>query len=168
MYIQTKRLEIRPYEDRDMEAAVELLKNKTVTKTFLVPDYPAEEDYQKLFYKLQKDSLDGAHYAGGIYFENRLVGLLLDVENDGRSVELGYALHPDYYNRGFATEAVNGTVRHLFAKGFSEVLAGAFRENAASIRVMQKCGMQKLDRTDEIEYRGATHTCVYYSVKNPD
>lgn len=163
MYIQTKRLEIRPYADRDMAAAIGILKNKTVTRTFMVPDYPSEEDYQKLFRRMQADALATDHYAGGIYFEDRLVGFLLDVEKEGRCVEMGYALHPDYHNRGFATEAMTAAIEYLFAQGFTEVLAGAFRENAASIRVMQKCGMKLLDRTDEIGYRGKTHICVYYS-----
>lgn len=166
MYIQTKRLLIRPYEDRDMAAAIEILKNKTVTKTFMVPDYPSEEDYQRLFRRMQEDSRAEDRYAGGIYLDDQLVGLLLDVEVTERSVEVGYALHPDYHNRGFATEVLTAAIEYLFAKGFSEVLAGAFRENAASIRVMEKSGMTRLLRQEEIEYRGAVHTCVYYSVKS--
>jgi hypothetical protein len=33
---------------------------------------------------------------------------------------------------------------------------------------MEKCGMTKLSKTDEIEYRGITHTCVYYSRKRSE
>ena len=51
----------------------------------------------------------------------------------------------------------------LFAKGFREVVCGAFEENTASLRVMEKAGMEKLDITESIEYRGKVHNCVYYS-----
>ena len=53
----------------------------------------------------------------------------------------------------------------LFSEGFSAVKAGAFSENAASIRVMEKCGMTKTGETEQIEYRGKTHTCVYYAIE---
>ena len=53
----------------------------------------------------------------------------------------------------------------LFQKGCREILCGAFEENAASLRVMEKAGMQKLDKTEEIDYRGRLHRCVYYSMK---
>lgn len=127
MYIQTKRLLIRPYEDRDLEAMVELLKNETVTKTFMVPDYPSEEDYQRLFRRMQEDSRAEDRYAGGVYLDDQLVGLLLDVEVTERSVELGYALHPDYHNRCLPGECRQhpcyGEKRHdkIFAAGGDRV-----------------------------------------------
>ena len=52
----------------------------------------------------------------------------------------------------------------MFSQGFETVLAGAFVENAASMRVMEKSGMTRQDYTDEIEYRGVTHTCIYYAI----
>ena len=33
------------------------------------------------------------------------------------------------------------------------------------IRVMEKSGMKREEKTDEIEYRGAVHRCVYYSIR---
>ncbi len=47
---------------------------------------------------------------------------------------------------------------------FTVVKTGAFTENIASIRVMEKCGMRRFDETEEIEYRGKNHTCVYYEI----
>jgi len=43
-------------------------------------------------------------------------------------------------------------------------MAGAFAENCASIRVMQKAGMQLMDKTELIEYRGQNRNCVYYGI----
>ena len=45
------------------------------------------------------------------------------------------------------------------------VRCGAFPENTASIRVMEKAGMVREDFTEDIEYRGIMHHCVYYSIK---
>ena len=60
------------------------------------------------------------------------------------------------------TTALQLAMEELFALGYEEILTGAFSTNIASIRVMEKCGMTKLSKTDEIQYRGLTHTCVYY------
>jgi RimJ/RimL family protein N-acetyltransferase len=56
-------------------------------------------------------------------------------------------------------------INYLFDLGFEEIITGAFEENAASIRVMQKCGMTRLSKTDSIDYRAKTHNCVYFSIK---
>jgi RimJ/RimL family protein N-acetyltransferase len=78
-------------------------------------------------------------------------------------IELGYVVHPDYWGRGYCTEGLKQAMEMLLAKGFREVVCGAFEENTASLRVMEKAGMTKIDLTEAIEYRGEVHNCVYYS-----
>ena len=57
-------------------------------------------------------------------------------------VELLYALHPDYWGRGLATEAAHAVLRFGFTVGgLAEILAGADPPNVASFRVMQRLGM---------------------------
>jgi len=57
-------------------------------------------------------------------------------------VELLYAVHPDYWGRGLATEAARAVLRFGFTVGeLAEILAGADPPNAASFRVMQRLGM---------------------------
>ena len=63
------------------------------------------------------------------------------------------------------TQALKGAVEDLFNKDFEEVVAGAFVENPASIRVMIKAGMTKCPEEEDIEYQGKVHHCVYYSIK---
>ena len=60
------------------------------------------------------------------------------------------------------TRALKLAITELFSLGYREVITGAFDENGASIRVMEKAGMVKLDKIDEIDYRGKLHKCVYY------
>ena len=151
--------------ERDRDAVAEILTDKTVAKTYMVPDFASEEQVVKLFRRLVDLSCGEERYVRGIYRGETLVGFLNDVGIAGNSVELGWVVHPRYHNQGCATAAVKLAVEELFAKGFDEVCAGAFEENAASIRVMEKSGMKREDRTDEIEYRGTVHRCVYYSIR---
>ena len=151
--------------ERDRDAVAEILTDKTVARTYMVPDFDSEEQVVKLFRRLVDLSCGEERYVRGIYRGEALVGFLNDVGIAGNSVELGWVVHPRYHNQGCATAAVKLAVEELFAKGFDEVCAGAFEENAASIRVMEKSGMKREDRTDEIEYRGTVHRCVYYSIR---
>ena len=104
----------------------------------------------------------------GIYLNDYLIGYINEVEKDDQFIELGYVLHPNYHNQGYMTEALAATFEPLFKKGFNEVICGAFEGNKASLRVMQKAGMKLLEKTDDIEYRGKVHRCIYYGFKNEE
>ena len=85
-----------------------------------------------------------------------------DVEITETSIELGYVIHPAHHNCGFATEALQACIQALHTMGFETVRTGAFEENPASIRVMEKSGMTRLAETEIIPYRGKDHLCVYF------
>ena len=64
-----------------------------------------------------------------------------DLQNN--AAEIGYVLHPDFWGRGFAKEAV----LRLMAFGFAELrlhrmTAKIMSQNGASKRVAEKCGMR--------------------------
>ena len=165
MRFNTTRLEIGPIGQADREAVLDLLTDKTVAKTYMLPDYQSRIEAEPLFQRLVLLSGDESRYVAGVYLDGTFIGMMNDVEIKGTQIEMGYAYLPAYYNRGYATEAFRGAISYLLDHGFTTVVAGAFSENPASLRVMEKCGMVKQDYTDEIEYRGNTHTCIYYAAK---
>ncbi len=58
------------------------------------------------------------------------------------SVEVGYAMHEDYRNRGYMTEAVRALVEWAFRQETCQrVIAETLRENLPSQRVLQKAGL---------------------------
>lgn len=155
---------LRPIQLQDREAMLDILTDDTVKQTYMLPDFADRRDALPLFRRLAELSRDESRYVRGICLEERLIGVLNDVEIQGRSIELGYVIHPDFQGKGYMTEALRSAVDALFSMGYREIICGAFEENAASIRVMVKAGMQKLSRTDEMEYRDKRHQCVYYSI----
>lgn len=163
--ITTPRLIVSAFREYDFDALMSIFKSDIVKATYMVPDLPAREDEIKLFESLRNLSLREDRFIFGIYLDGKLIGLINDCEINNKCVEMGYALHPDYHNQGFATEAFGTVITHLFSQGFEEVIAGAFEENIASMRVMEKCGMKRTKMTAEVEYRGTVHKCVYYSIK---
>ncbi|MBK7401986.1 MAG: GNAT family N-acetyltransferase [Myxococcales bacterium] len=58
---------------------------------------------------------------------------------EGR-VEIGYSVVASAQRRGYATEIVEALVAHAFACGAHEVVAHTMETNAASTRVLARCG----------------------------
>jgi len=57
-------------------------------------------------------------------------------------IEILYSIAPEYWGQGLATEAAQAMLRCGFEEhGFERIYAGADPPNAASFRVMEKCGM---------------------------
>ena len=164
MYIETSRLSLKPFQDKDMDQAIDMFVNDQIKQTYMLPDFETREAAAKLFYRLKDLSLAEGRYVVGVYLkdEDRLIGFMNDVEIVGDEIELGYVIDPAYHNKGYATEALQGMIGYLLENGFGKVITGAFEENQASIRFMEKNEMKKLEKIDEIPYRGKTHRCVYY------
>lgn len=72
------------------------------------------------------------------------------------NVELGYAIGRKYWNKGYTTEALYAAIQFFFVKGVHKITCSAITENKASIRVMEKCGMQ---------YEGLQHEQLYWHEK---
>lgn len=168
MEYKTDRLTLKSFASKDAEDALNILTDESVKRTYMLPDYENRADALPLFLRLLQLSADDTRYVRGIYRNGRLIGFLNDVEIKNGSIELGYVIHPSHQGQGYMTEALGAAIQDLFRIGYQEIICGAFEENTASIRVMEKCGMIRRNKIDTIEYCGATHRCVYYSVKEQE
>ena len=148
-------------EDRDH--ILEILTSESVGKTFMLPVFQKKEDAIPLFLRLRELSSDPTRYVRCIDLQGNPIGFINDISQEHGTVEIGYVIHPDYQGRGYMTAALNAAIVELACHGFQQLITGAFAENTASIRVMEKCGMIRLSKTDEISYRNEIHSCVYYS-----
>ena len=147
----------------DQERMLDILTSSQVSKTYMLPDFADRIAAVPLFRRLMEMSNDTSKYVRAIAVDNCLVGFLNHTEIAGDSIELGYVIHPDSQGKGYMTQALQLAIEVLFSLGYREIIAGAFSTNAASIRVMEKCGMVRMDKTDTITYREKNHACVYYS-----
>ena len=164
MMIQTRRLRLQAMSERDADAAVALLTNDLVKQTYMLPDFSSPEQAYGLFSRICAMSHDESRFVRGIYLGEDWIGMINDVGIEGKTIELGYALLPEYHGQGYATEALTASIEAMFARGFDEVIAGAFPHNVASMRVMEKSGMHRIERTDRVEYRGQCYDCTMYSI----
>lgn len=162
--IKTERLEIKPFQDIDQKMMIELLTNEEIKRSFMIPDFQTEEDVINMFKKIQGFSHSDNRFERGIYLNHQLIGFVNDVEIHDSVIELGYVIHPDFHNNGYATEMLKAVIKELFSKGFNQIVTGAFDDNLASINVMLKCGMSKISKEDDINYHGVSHHCHYYAI----
>lgn len=58
--------------------------------------------------------------------------------------EIGWKIHPNCWGQGYATEAARELMRYAFTHlGVRRIVAFCHAENLASLRVMEKLGMQR-------------------------
>ena len=157
-------LTLRPFCPKDQERMLEILTDTTVNKTYMLPDFEKKEDAIPLFERLMGLSVKEDRFVRCISLDGIAIGFMNDVEVKDGQIELGYVIHPDSQGKGYMTLALKTAITELFEKDFAKVVCGAFEENKASQRVMEKAGMQPMDFTEVIEYRGKSRLCLYRSI----
>ena len=151
--IETSRLIIRALTREEAEAIVA---DDRVAKSW-TPDYPTPGDIAVATLAL----------AGGVAFATAAMpwGLFAIVEkasdrsiggigfkntpNDHGEVEIGYGICRSSQGRGVATEAVAALCDFAHQR-VRIVLAETDRENVASQRVLEKCGFQSTEASEQI------------------
>lgn len=146
--IETERLILRRIAVSDADDMYEYSRREDVTQ-FLLWDAHPDPLYTEHYVRYLQE-----RYAVGDFYdfalELRATGKMIgtagfttfDLPN--RSAEIGYVISPDYRGQGYAPEAVAA----LLALGFTHldlarISAVCMKDNAASLRVMEKCGLKR-------------------------
>ncbi len=137
-------IELRDFEQRDIEVLVKLLNNKNVTQ-YLTTRIPQPYTTQDAEWWVNTGSKAGI--AKAIDVDGTLVGVISitigDYEN-ARSAEIGYWLGEDYWGEGIATKAVDKMTNNVFSNSeIVRLFARVFAPNKESMHVLEKCGYTK-------------------------
>jgi RimJ/RimL family protein N-acetyltransferase len=101
---------------------------------------PPTNEWNGFFFIHQKDNVLVGN--GGFYGQ----------PDDSGTVEIGYEIAPEYWNRGFATEAVQAMINFAFAhEEVKAIMAHTLAEKNASNKVLQKVGMEFVAEIDDFE-----------------
>ena len=119
--------------------------NKDVLK-YYIDEYESEPDQQR-FQKFVDSYQKHSRYLLSIVEKStgKVIGVMLQCNTPNpyfHEVEVGYAIGESYWNNGYTTEALQLFMNFLFSQGVHRVFCLCIRENGASARVMEKCGMQ--------------------------
>jgi [ribosomal protein S5]-alanine N-acetyltransferase len=146
MTLETPRLILRPFRERDLDRLAELMANPDFMR-FSLGVFSREQTASFLEKLIDWDRRGLPSQFAAIHRDdNRVIGYCgffhqpLDETNE---IEIGYRLHPDYWGRGLATEAARAVRDHGFADlKLPRVISLIHPENLASRRVAEKNGMR--------------------------
>ncbi len=151
MILQTARLILRPFAESDLDRIGELMANEEFMKFSMGP--MTRQQTATFLQKVLLWSQAGlpSQFAVIERETGSLIGYcgFLHQEVDGaKEIEIGYRLHPDFWNRGLATEAACAIRDHAFRDlQLKRVISLIHPDNHASRRVMEKNGMTIEKRT---------------------
>ncbi len=145
-YIETPRLVIHPIKKNDFPFFLELVQNPKVME-FIGSGIKSEKEAIQLFQRFLDHQYRKGFSLGTV--RNRQtqdylgIGGVIHYElNTGRpDIEVGYWLHPQFWNRGYATEITIACVNWAFSHlSIQHIFGAAHPNNHASQRVLQKAG----------------------------
>jgi [ribosomal protein S5]-alanine N-acetyltransferase len=148
--LETERFVIRPLREDDAEAMHEVWSDP---ETMLFPPSAPSASLDETRGRVRRHIERQREFGLSLWaVEEResgdVVGVcgLFPVGGTGPDVEVAYHISRRHWNRGVATESARACVEAGLAAGLPEILAFAFPENAASLRVMEKIGMRPYGR----------------------
>ena len=169
------RIRLREVDERDFDAAWAWASRAEFFR-FLPIDQPAREDEQAWLESVitEARAAPRRQYQLGIDASGvgGLVGMVrigIDSERH-RSANIGYGVNPDFWGRGYATEAARLIVGFGFETlGLHRIWATHHPENGASRRVLDKIGFREEGRRrDDRFVDGAWYDSVVCSILESD
>lgn len=144
--IETERLVLREITMDDIEDMFRLHSNSEVQKYTGDPLIETLEEMEKAIRTRISDYEKYGYGRWAAFLKNEMqfagwAGLAYLPEFD--EIDLGYRFLPEYWGSGLATEASREILNFGFDKlKLRKIIAIAMKENKASIRVMEKVGME--------------------------
>ena len=144
--IKTERLVLRQLTLEDAVAISKLASDKDIscmTGSFPHP-FPLLSAEFKVMY-LRSQNRRGLAYPYAVTIDGgELMGMCdLFPSAPDAALEIGYWLGKPYWGHGYSTEAATGLIAEAReTMGASSLIAGAFADNPASLRVLQKLGFE--------------------------
>lgn len=159
IYLETERLILRDYHDKDFNDYYRL-KSDTRTMYYLqdiqlFTEEEACEDFRMVLNDMKKSDREFYFLHIELKDLHEQVGSVgYTVINDtpvGKLVHVGYFIYPKFWGNGYTTEALKRVLEFAFLENnVYRISTGCLAENAASERVMQKCGLTK--EAEHIDY----------------
>ncbi|HWL24429.1 MAG TPA: GNAT family N-acetyltransferase [Ureibacillus sp.] len=142
MNVTSERLHIRKFEQADWQAVHEYTSDPIVMK--YIPEGVFNENDAKTFV-LENVGDHAQKFAVILKDENMLIGHMVFHKYFGEhTFEIGWVFNPNYYNKGYATEAAYALLKHGFeTMKLHRIIATCQPENPASFRIMEKIGMRR-------------------------
>lgn len=141
MRLETARCVLEPPEAGDLEAVKSLYGNDQV-RAYLGGTRTGAE-VERAFADILENP--DSYWMVRQKDDGKFMGTVsLDLDHDGEALEISYQFLPEFWGRGYGTEAVREVIRHAFRNlGQERLLAETQAANTASRRLLERLGMKE-------------------------
>lgn len=143
--IKTERLILRRIKVSDYkEMFANWANDERVTRYVSWNPHKTPKETKRLLRKWCRGYRKDNTYSWAIEYEGKLIGNIsvVNIKEKHESMEIGYCMGFDYWNKGIMTEAAKAVIDYLFTEvGVNRVEIRHAVKNPGSGRVAQKCGL---------------------------
>ncbi|KAB2460263.1 GNAT family N-acetyltransferase [Bacillus sp. CH126_4D] len=142
MFIRAERLLIRNFEFKDWQAVHEYTSDSNVMK--YIPEGVCTEEDTRNFVNRNMGG-NAENFPVILVDENILIGHIVFHKYFGEhTYEIGWVFNPKYFNKGYASEAAQATLKYGFKEmKLHRIIATCQPQNTPSYRLMEKIGMRR-------------------------
>ncbi len=143
--LETKRLILRPFRDGDLSDYFTMLDTPELRESLRIPDEKGRSEawFEMAWWRGQWELRGTGHWALEEKISGSFIGragLHNPARDDWPGVEIGWALHPDWWGLGYAAEAGAESVRYGFEelgedRLYSTILSGNYRSQSVAQRL---------------------------------
>ena len=146
--LETKRLKLREITTKDVSSIFECFSNEQLTRYYGQDPFENIEQAKKLvdFFASSYAEKKGIRFGIELKQTEELIGTIgfNAWSMKHRRAEVGYEIHPSYWGKGYASEALEAIVSYGFKKmDLTRIGAIVFIENIASNQMLTKFAFER-------------------------
>jgi len=167
--LETERLILREITAEDANAIFSCFSDERVTEHYGSEPFQNIEEAMTLIENFSVNFQEKRTIRWGIELKNNkeLIGTLgfHAWARKHKKAEIGYEIHPDYWRKGYASEAIDKVIEYGFnMMDLTRIGAIIYVENKASYRLLEKLGFQREGILRKNMYQnGIAHDTYVYS-----
>lgn len=162
--LQTSRLRLRPAQPGDLPALHAVLSDREAMRFWSTPPHQHIETTNAWLQDMISASPETSH---DFVVEHQ--GVVIGKAGFYQLPEIGFILHPDYWGRGLAREALDAVITSVFSTyPIPEIIADVDPRNAGSLAVLTRLGFVETGRAERTFLVGDTWCdSIYLALARP-
>jgi len=149
--IETKRLLIREIHPKDIDCLLEIYQDFQNLRFIPNSNFNwTREKLKEKYYKINQDYKNGfGIFAAQIKDNGKIIGEagLFNSFQNLNHLELGYILDKKFWRKGYGSEICISLIDYgFYTLNLDKISARVFKQNVASIRLSEKCGMKLIQQ----------------------
>ncbi|PGS53481.1 GNAT family N-acetyltransferase [Bacillus sp. AFS041924] len=146
--LETERLSLRQITHKNVDEIFSIFSNEEVIKYYGMDPFTEKDQAVKMIDSFQTrfENLQGMRFGIVEKESKKLIGTigLNNLVLHSRRTEIGYDLLPEFWRKGYMSEAIKEITSYCFEKlGIFRIGANIFPDNTASSTLVEKVGFKK-------------------------